>query len=414
MRNMRKSERAGIIYCQRCLAANAFGLDFCTRCGTRLMLTVEPTALRFDEETAVANYDEHLLERVSALENRLERIAEKVERGIEALNSQARKSYYDHALLETLVNVLIETRVVSERRVDRLLNERFKRDATLQAAASKREEIIARADAELSGRTRSAFERVVVEGFALLERGVEKRGLSLLEKASALSPDNFALNFFIGESFFRAGKHERARDYLERAHAKEPFDSRACLLLGLVCGEEGDSEKAKGLLIESLRGGSTSFAAHYALGRLHSAEANWVGALAEFKEALIARDCPETRYALAYVNFQLGRYRIALRHANKAVALDASYGDALYLLGILQMRLGEPGLANKSFRAAQAAEVNLPRPFGAARRIKKAEEMPSPNFFRRRRGARPLLLTGGDKRIQAALQEDALNPDTRN
>ena len=70
-------------YCQKCLAANPLGQEFCARCGTRLMIIVEPLGARFDAADVAASSEEHLLERISALENRLERLTEKVERALD-------------------------------------------------------------------------------------------------------------------------------------------------------------------------------------------------------------------------------------------------------------------------------------------------------------------------------------------
>jgi hypothetical protein len=73
-------------YCQKCLAANPLGQEFCARCGTRLMIIVEPLGARYDVADA-ASSEEHLLERISALENRLERLTEKVERALDPPDS---------------------------------------------------------------------------------------------------------------------------------------------------------------------------------------------------------------------------------------------------------------------------------------------------------------------------------------
>jgi hypothetical protein len=74
-------------YCQKCLAANPLGQEFCARCGTRLMIVVEPLGGRYDAADAAASSEEHLLERISALENRLERLTEKVERALDPPDS---------------------------------------------------------------------------------------------------------------------------------------------------------------------------------------------------------------------------------------------------------------------------------------------------------------------------------------
>ena len=77
-------------YCQKCLAANPLGQEFCARCGTRLMIIVEPLGARYDAADAAASSEEHLLERISALENQLERLTEKVERVLDTTDSSAK------------------------------------------------------------------------------------------------------------------------------------------------------------------------------------------------------------------------------------------------------------------------------------------------------------------------------------
>jgi hypothetical protein len=65
-------------YCQKCLAGNPLGQELCGRCGTRLMLVVEPPAARYEDSGMMPTHEEHLLERVSALENRHLRLTEKL------------------------------------------------------------------------------------------------------------------------------------------------------------------------------------------------------------------------------------------------------------------------------------------------------------------------------------------------
>ncbi len=51
---------------------------------------MEPLGARYDAADAAASSEEHLLERISALENRLERLSEKVERALDAPDSSAK------------------------------------------------------------------------------------------------------------------------------------------------------------------------------------------------------------------------------------------------------------------------------------------------------------------------------------
>ena len=73
-------------YCQKCVAPNPLGQDFCVRCGTRLMIVVEPSAARFELSEQAISTDEHLLERISILESRVSRLTERLERTLETFS----------------------------------------------------------------------------------------------------------------------------------------------------------------------------------------------------------------------------------------------------------------------------------------------------------------------------------------
>ena len=77
-------------YCQKCMAGNPLGQELCARCGTRLMIVVEPASMRHDAGEMTCANEEHLLERISALENRLARLTERLERGLDLSSHRAR------------------------------------------------------------------------------------------------------------------------------------------------------------------------------------------------------------------------------------------------------------------------------------------------------------------------------------
>src|SRR6185295_2398795 len=118
-------------YCQKCLAANSLGQEFCTRCGTRLMIIVEPAAARYEGVESSSN-EEHLLERISALENRLGRLTEKLERGLDLLLRQAQNAHFDRALVKALIGLLTEDGAIEGERLERLWIDRCQKDAEEQ------------------------------------------------------------------------------------------------------------------------------------------------------------------------------------------------------------------------------------------------------------------------------------------
>jgi zinc ribbon protein len=110
-------ERAISHFCQNCRAANPLGQEFCQRCGTRLMLVVLPPSMRV-ECTETTPHEEHLLERVTTLENTLARLAERLEQGLKLLLRQSETAYANHALVKSLIGILNECGVVDNRQLE--------------------------------------------------------------------------------------------------------------------------------------------------------------------------------------------------------------------------------------------------------------------------------------------------------
>lgn len=391
------------------------------RCGTPLMLVVEPPTLRYEGGAPNLSYEEHLLERVSALENRLGRMTDRMEQVLELLLKQARNFYFDHVLIDTLVELLSEAGTIEPGKLDNLWRERCEKEAAKEDQNYRREQLRAEIMSCFKGHGPSAsvaFGRHVDVGLELIGKGETKRGIRELEHAAALAPDNAPLLSFIGEHFFSAGKMTLARDYLARAFESAPDDYRVCLLLGLACGDEGEAERAKQLLGNAARRGA-SFAAHYGLGRLLAAEQRWPDALAEFKRALAARPSPEAHYVVGCVYYQLGRDRMASRHLRKAIEMDAEYAAAYYMLGLVFLRAGEPERAREAFNSARAADATEPRYRTALKRLLRrssAGDAPPalpPLLLGGARAARSRrLVTSGDRRLAAAVLEDALRAVT--
>jgi tetratricopeptide (TPR) repeat protein len=391
----------GKIFCQRCKSANDLGEDLCGRCGTRLMLLVEPSAARFEGRGTNGGMEEHLLERVTAIENHISRVIDKLEKMAELMLKQSRSAYFDHELLDTLITVLTEAGSIDRHRLAALWRERRRKEGEDGTRFGQRRDGVL---AAYEGEEQELFARLVRGGFDDFEKGRPAAGLRALERAAALAPGNAPLSAFLGEHLFEKGKTAPARDYLARAVAAEPENGRLRLLLGLACGDEGEAERARTLLREAVELSGHSFAAHCALGRLAAAESDWKGALAEFKLALAACPRPEAHYLLGLANFQLGRDRTAVRHLSKAVGLDEKYGAAFYLLGLVSRRLGDGVGAASAFASADALGAFPPQADDGSGGYCE----PTPSLFERKGRGRRRPVTGGDERLAAALRADAL------
>src|SRR5215216_5941969 len=369
-------------YCQKCLAANPLGQEFCNRCGTRLMIVVEPSASRFEAGPASLSIDEHLLERISAAENRVARLAERLERSLDLLLRYAQNAYFDRSLMRALVNLLTEDGVIETERLEKMWSERCQRDTVEQEENVHRDELRLRILAAAKAADKPGFEELVNEGFLLIEDKQIPQGIVKLQSAADLAENNAALNLFIGEHFFRRGKTKQARAYLERAHAALPDDLRISLLLGLTCADDGEVALAKDLLSNATSQGGSSFAGHYGLGWVFVGEKKWRRALGEFKRALDVRPSPEAHYVLGCLYFELNRDELAARHLRKATKMDGGYAEAFYLLAQVYERTGRKELAQQ---ALEKADGKVTSPFQPASR----------------------LIAGADKRLASVLREDA-------
>jgi hypothetical protein len=127
-------------FCQKCRAANSLGQEYCQRCGTRLMIVVQPPSLRVDIPSTTP-HEEHLLERMTMLENTLARLAERVEQGLKLLLRQSETAYSNHALVKSLIEILNECGVVDNGRLESMWRDECEKlNGTAEPADAKRAE----------------------------------------------------------------------------------------------------------------------------------------------------------------------------------------------------------------------------------------------------------------------------------
>jgi tetratricopeptide (TPR) repeat protein len=357
-------------------------------------------------ETAPSNED-HLLERISALENRLGRLTAKLERGLDLLLRQAQNAHFDRALVKALVGLLTDDGLIKGERLEKLWIDRCQKDAEEQMESERREALRLKILANYHGRETVAFEQYINEGFLFIDDEQLARGIRSLQRAAEMAPENAPLLYFVGEHFFKTGKTRQAKSYLAKAYELSPGDRRVSLLLGLTCADEGDVERAKKLLTSATRLGGSTFAAHYGLGRLFVVEEKWRKALHEFKLALASKASPEAHYALGCLYYQLSRDALASRHLQKALEMDEDYGEAFYVLGLISERAGQKELAAEYFeKAGTGALIRTPTAAGSKRH--SGPQVPAPLFRSTSSNSRKLI-TGGDRRLAEALREDALS-----
>lgn len=382
------------------------------------MLVVEPPATRFESNgTGSQTPEEYLLERVSALENMILRITERMERTLDLMLQQAHNSQRERALVQSLIDILNEAGAISANEVDTRWIENCRKHTVEYEQSERYKKLGAEIVAAYQGTEKEVFAKCVDGSVDLLAKKDVAQGVRELERAAALAADNAPLNSFLGEYFFGEGKHMLARDYLQRAFsAGANADSRVPLLLGIACGDEGDVKQSRELIEAWIKNHTTaSLAAHYALGKLFVFENRWREALAEFKKSLAAYPSAEMNYVVGCVYYQLERDPMAERYLRKAIALDENFAAAHFALGVVLLRTRGLVVARKAFKAACAADPNAPVYRRAIEDLSKTKKQGVLQTMMLQlfvapgsKSATEGIVTGGSSRLAALIRADAL------
>lgn len=339
-------------YCQNCRAANTIGETHCRRCGTRLLLVVFPQSLKYDTNYVPTFYEDHLLERVSLLELRLAQVTEQLAMAYEFISREAKSFQKDHALLQSFFETLQTvnpdfTELLSQSTLE-LLDEKKENLAT----KNKQEKILLEIYGAHDNRQTELFSHLVNEGIRLLKENEEKQAFRNLERAALLSPKNVPLLTFIAEHLFRADKFPAARKMLETAFEIMPQNEKVLLLLGVICADEGETERARKFLSVLINQPNKKFCVNYVWGMLAAFETNWTESLAAFKQAAEDLPAPEIYYLIGCVFFQLGHYKNALQFLQKAISGDVKYADVWFMQSVIYALTKNEDSANEARAAA--------------------------------------------------------------
>src|SRR6187455_1276656 len=219
-----------MIFCQRCQTSNPIENENCIACGTRL-LVISGTRIGSSLTSHDHTLEEHLLERISALEAALTRAQNRFEQLLELAQQQATGSFYDHMMIEALSEILAEKRQVDTDDLEQRWRTRVSRHYEETIERERLDERCARIIATYRGPFRDDFASMVETGTQLISEGHSRRGLKALEGAYELDGENAELSFTIGEAYFTLGKTSEAMSFLDRATGNDTAHFGARLLL---------------------------------------------------------------------------------------------------------------------------------------------------------------------------------------
>jgi tetratricopeptide (TPR) repeat protein len=349
------------MYCQTCGALNPDdGSEFCGRCQSKLLVVSGPRPedeqIDTPEEVPL---DEHLLERISALEEVVQREGEMIRTLFDSFQRLEKSLSIVQtgvlALQETLEQHGVLSPGETEDRWQARSEERLH-------AVEKKERFIERQDrivAGFSGTDRGVFLQKLHEAEVSLLAIDSERGTRFLEEAFRMDRGNAELGFFLAESYFSEGDLERAAQYLKKILAARPQHYEALLYSGIVASESGDAKNAEVYLKRAIEIRSEGFLAHFALGGLYARQGKFDVARGEL---VLARDIvpiAAARVLLGQVERELGQVDRAIEEFEEALKEDPSSQEAYFQLGMAYLEKNRPRRAQEAFQ--RALEINPKR-----------------------------------------------------
>ncbi len=301
-------------YCQNCLAWNPGDRETCLKCGTRLLILTGDQTWEDEPEDGEEGEDleEHLLERITALEETLRR----VETYLETVSDQLGKLERSEVMLRNGLMALVQEMEQNRQLDAQSFSERWEHLVEENLNLIGARELFTRYRARIlpiaRPKSMPQLRRALLETTALLEGGRLSEAAQRLDQALPLDPRNYEL------IFTTASLHEAARDF-------EPAETLARKAVGLS-PRHFEAWMLLGKLLQELPG-----RADQAIEALHQA-------------ADIRPEEPEPRMRLAELLLDQEDLQGALEAAQEATTRRRD-GETLLLLGDVHLARGEGALA---------------------------------------------------------------------
>ena len=343
------------MYCQVCGARNDDDAEYCGRCRQKLMVLSGPAS---GEETIGAgdeefSLDEHLLERISILEEVLKRTGETLQKVLGAMHRQEESILVHHAGMLALRDLLERRELIDTAEWSDLWESKMDYQFLV---LEKRERFASVEDAIrglYEGNRRPAFERLIDEAGRSLNGLDPERAMKALEAASAMDRGNHELALFLGESHFQEGRLTQALAHFDRLLEAKPDHVQGLVYSGVIQLQEGDERLGQELLERAVARHPDAFLPHFCLGASLAGRGQLKSATALLERAVEIDPVPQALYLLGRCCYETGRLPGAVESLNRAVEVDPSFEECHHLLGLCYLDRGWNRKALAAFRTAQ-------------------------------------------------------------
>jgi tetratricopeptide (TPR) repeat protein len=338
-----------MIHCQNCTTRNSLDRDFCWKCGSKLLVPSGTGSY----DSAIPFMDEHVLERISALEYTLNMLTKRIDSMMETVERVAASNFVDHTMIETLTDSL-ENAGINLKNLEsewrRRLDSRLLETEELDRLGDRVQRIME----SYRGTDRKQFGLWIEKSYDLLIADRAKESLHFLRLAAEHDPDNSELGLLLGEVYFQAKEYTSAKDCVTHVLEAKPKNFEATFLMGLIQHRKGNLTDAQSKLESAVGLKKESSAAHASLGSLLAEVGNNQQALKHLSTALRLKPSAPVHFLLGAVYYGAGQHKRAIQHLKQATKLDPQFGEAYYQLGLLCLEMNWLRKAQECFKTAQA------------------------------------------------------------
>jgi tetratricopeptide (TPR) repeat protein len=379
--------------CQVCGTVNHDEQEFCQKCQQKLLVlsgvavSGEDEDERFDTEVEEESFsfDEHLLERISILEEAVRRTAETARHLLAALHKQERNILINQTGLATIRELLEDNRLIRREEWSEIWQAKVNYQ---MLALEKRERFLAIRDriADLyKGRKRKLFNDLLEDAeYALFGFDIES-ALRALEAAHRMDPENYELNLFLGESYFNEGQTDLALSFFQRALQVVPDHYEGLVFSGVIQHERGNAEAARDMLQRAVALYPEAFLPQFSLGAVYAGQGQLSRAVMLLEKAVEIDPVPQALFLLGSSLYEMGKTTAAIGHLQQAVRLDPAYEEAYHLLGLAYLDRHWNRKALDAFRQAQRLNPKKLRYQDLVRFLSGASRSPLPGISERAR-----------------------------
>jgi tetratricopeptide (TPR) repeat protein len=338
-----------MIHCQNCTTRNSLDREFCWKCGSRLLVPSGAVS----QDTAIPFLDEHVLERISALEYTINTLGKRIDSIMETVERVAASNFIDHTMIETLTDSLEEAGI-------NLKNLEVEWRRRLDARILETEEVdrlgdrVQRILESYRGADRKQFAMWIEKSYDLLVGGRHAESVHFLKSAFEHEPANCELGLLLAEVYFQVREYSNAKECIAQVLQAKPENFEATFLMGLIEHRKGNLLEAQTNLESAVGLKDDSSAAHASLGSLLAETGNNQQALKHLATALRLKPSAPVHFMISAVYYGAGQHKRAIQHLRQATKLDPQFGEAHYQLGLLCLEMNWLRKAQECFKTAQA------------------------------------------------------------